>query len=133
VTAGGETWRENFKHAPKGTGRPENITAYNEQQRIVAHSDDPGDVTEQLYREASKAALAWYRKVNRARSGDNPPRIIVELSREARQLAEAYERVLRARGATAEAAEFLAAMEARLAAGEVNLGERLQPYMEEPA
>lgn len=85
----------------------------------AVQSSDTVQVTKEMYLEAIQAALRLYKRY-RAKGGD-PPRILVEVSREARQLANDLEAVLERLGATAQADEFFAQLETRLASGTINL------------
>jgi hypothetical protein len=130
---GGDTWRENFAKRGERKGDTRPLQEYHDQQRRVGDASDPDDVVEELFKEASKATLALIRKWNRSRKGEQLPRVIVDASRETRQLADAYYRILAARGAVAEAQQFFADLDARLQAGALDLDERTRPYLERPA
>ena len=109
-----------------GGGNPEPgleaIARNREQDAALLQLDDPDDVTLELFKEASLAALRGYRKANRQRG--EPNRQQIEASKEARQLAEVCRDIIRARGAATEARRFFTEMASRITAANLEEGPR---------
>jgi hypothetical protein len=138
----GRVNRARRKRGEAPPGRPPELAeararqaAQDDRIEAAANSPRPSDVVREMFVEATKSAVRLYQRYN-ARGGE-PPRIMVEVSREARQLAEEYRKVLEALGATAQADEFFARLETLLAEGPPNLAPRSgpRPYLdlEDPA
>lgn len=89
--------------------------------------DSPYLVVRRLFAAASRAAERGYDRWNR--TGQRDPHLI-EVSREARQLADRYLEVLREQGEMARADEVLAALDARLETTASRLEKVLVPALD---
>ena len=123
----------NDENLKRGRLQPGDVTQANatraanrEQESEIDASEDPDDVTLELFKEASKAALRGYRKLNK--KGGEPSRQQLEASKEARQLADVCRDIIRARGAATAAEHFFAEVARRIT--KANLAEGPQPVGE---
>lgn len=99
------------------------IAANREQEAALDAMGDPDDVTMELFKEAGKAALRGYRKLNRTGKSEHV-RQVIEASKEARQLAEVCRDIIRARGQAAESERVFAEMARRISAAGLVEGPR---------
>jgi hypothetical protein len=90
-------------------------------------AEDPHSAYEELHGVMARQ-ISKLLRVEERRGGD-PSRNVTDRLREFRQLTEALAEYRRAQGAVAEAEQFFTDLSARLAAGTVNLGEKLRPYL----
>lgn len=114
---------------PPGTSIGEQLERKRrEEERIdQAARTSPEDVIEALFAEAAKFTIARLRKMNRMKG--EIPRSDIEVVRETRQLADRAYEIQQARGHRAEADEFFAALDARLAAVEAVLSRLARPFV----
>lgn len=88
-------------------------------------SEDPDQALLELFANLTVGLNKLMRKWIHGRGNVEPPRVLIETAREFRQLTEPVRAIIKARGATTEAEQFFAGLEARLA--EANLEEGPQP------
>jgi hypothetical protein len=94
---------------------------------------DPDEVLLELFTAAAQGTIKLMGRWTRARSGQAyPPKVVIEASRETRQLADAVYKIMQARGARAEAQEFFTELGERLDARGAEVLATAAPYLEQP-